>query len=112
MKNAIASGKPAYGVPVQLDPEVTGSAAAGDLAVRVVVTVPSSVQGPLDGVFAIVDEAGQLKSGKRALQRLVGSDNYRLEFLVPVTPGKYRLRFAVADAIGNVGAIEVKVTAG
>ncbi len=112
MKNAIASGTPSYGVPLQLDPEVVRTPGTDQLAIRVVVTVPASVAGPLSGVFAIVDDTGALKSGKRSLERLVGADTFRLEFLVPVTPGKYKLRFAVADANGAVGAVEVKVTAG
>jgi VWFA-related protein len=111
LKNAITSGKPSYGVPLTLDPEVVHSTGPNPLAIRVVVTVPSTVAGPLTGVFGFVDDSGSLLSGKRALDRTADGRSYRAEFLVPVNEGMYRLRFAVADAKGAVGAVEVKVTA-
>ncbi len=106
LKNAISSGQPNYSVPLTLNPEVVRTPGTGQLAIRVVIEVPSGVPGPLIGVFGLVDETGALKSVPRAPERLAGG-NYRLEFLVPVVPGKYRLRFAVADATGAVGSIEV-----
>jgi len=37
--------------------------------------------------------------------------DYLLSFAVPVTPGRYRVRFAVADAAGAVGSLETEVAA-
>lgn len=74
-------------------------------------TVDAAVAGPLTGVFGFVDGSGALLSGPRALERPSGGGDYRAEFLVPVSGGTNRLRFAVADANGAVGSIEVKVTA-
>jgi len=110
LKDAIASGTPLYGVPVTLTPELFRPL-NGDLTIRVRVEVPATVQGPLKGLFGLIDPAGKMQSGRRALQRLEGESNYKIEFLVPVpVDGTYRLRFAVADATGAVGSTEVRMT--
>jgi hypothetical protein len=108
MRRAIEKGTPAYAVPVQLDYDVRRDDPA-QTALHVVITVPATVAGPLSGVFGIVDDAGRLKSGKRALSRRADGSAYELDLLVPVDPGTYRLRFAVSDANGAVGATEAKV---
>jgi hypothetical protein len=39
-------------------------------------------------------------------------DDYQLAFPVPIEAGKYRFRFAAADARNNVGSVEHSVTSG
>ena len=47
----------------------------------------------------------------RTIDAPAEGESYRLAFSVPVTPGAYQLRFAVADASGQVGAVSKPVRA-
>jgi hypothetical protein len=70
-----------------------------------------TAKGPLTAVFGVVDEAGKIRSGRQTIEAPPDGEPYGLTFSVPVTAGAYRLRFAVADAAGRVGAIEKAVRA-
>ena len=59
----------------------------------------------------MVDEAGKLRSGRKVIDAPPEGEGYGLTFAIPVAPGPYRLRFAVADASGRVGAVEKAVRA-
>jgi hypothetical protein len=62
--------------------------------------------------FALVDDAGAVvKSGQQDVAQAVANDDYFTTFAIPVVHGQYRLRVAVADRDGHIGAIEQAVAA-
>ncbi len=62
-------------------------------------------------MFGLVDSAGQLRTGRKTIDAPADGGNYRVSLSLPVTPGPYRLRFAIADAGGHVGSIDAPVNA-
>jgi hypothetical protein len=62
-------------------------------------------------MFGLVDAAGQLRTGRKTVDAPADGGNYRVSLSLPVTPGTYRLRFAIADASGHVGSIDAPVNA-
>jgi hypothetical protein len=61
-------------------------------------------------MFGLVDTAGKLRTGRKAIDAPAGGADYRVSLSLPAAPGNYRLRFGVADANGHVGSIDVPVT--
>lgn len=86
------------------------NSAAGQVDVSLNLAIPAVVKGPLTAFVGIVDANGGIKVNRRILEPTAGSD-YVVPYLLPVTPGDYRLRVAVADAGGGLGSIEVPVRA-
>lgn len=109
MRNAVARGETLYGVPIAFGAVVRRSTAAGQLEIGATASVPASIPGPLNTVFGLLDGTGALKTGKRSTAA-AGSD-YRVTFSMPVSPGIYQLRFAAADASGEVGSVTMPVNA-
>ena len=110
MKAAIKEGQPLFNVPIRLAVALR-RASAGQVDLGVGLDVPSTVAGPLTMSFGLVSETGELRTGTRPLAVPSDKTNYRLTFPLPVAPGAYRLRFAVTDATGSVGSIDVPVKA-
>jgi hypothetical protein len=110
LRNRLAQGGIAFGVPIALATAVRGGT---DGAVRVAVDaqMPASSTGPLTAIYGLVDAKGAMvESGRRELAASANGD-YRVTFDAPVAPGGYRLRFVVADANGNIGAVQHEVNA-
>jgi hypothetical protein len=110
LRAALATGKTRRSVPIALARALRRAQDATRVDVAVRIEIPATVKGPLTTMFGLVDEAGSVRSGKQTIGAPPG-DAYELTFSVPVAPGRYRLRFAVADAEGTVGAVESIVTA-
>ena len=83
---------------------------AGQVDVSLNLAIPAAVKGPLTAFVGVVDANGGIKVNRRILEPVAGAD-YTVPYLLPVTPGDYRLRVAVADAGGGLGSIEVPVRA-
>jgi VWFA-related protein len=111
LKAGVAKGALAYGVPLTLATVLRRGASAAQLELGAHVEVPSGVPGPLTVVFGLVDSAGTLRTGRTVVPAPAGGANYRVSLSLPVAPGSYRLRFAVADAGGKVGSIGTGVSA-
>jgi len=111
LRLAVTAGRPNLAVPVNLGAVVRRADGGGGLQLVVGAGIPSAVPGPLTTMFALVDAAGSPRMGKRTLTAPTGGDSYRATFAVPVAPGEYTLRFAVADAAGAVGSVESHVSA-
>ena len=112
MKTSISSGRLEYGVPVRLG--ATFRRLATDVSkveVLVSAVAPASVRGPLNTMFGLVDATGKITSGKRTVPSPDNGADYRVAFSLPVDAGRYTLRFAVADADGNVGSVELPIDA-
>ncbi|HUL74069.1 MAG TPA: VWA domain-containing protein [Vicinamibacterales bacterium] len=113
LKANLGRGGVAFGVPIALATAQRRDPATNDLQLGVNVQVPGSVSGPIVAMYALVDDQGKItQAGRREVPSAAAGEDYRLAFPVPIDAGKYRLRFAVADAKGNVGSVEHEVTAG
>jgi hypothetical protein len=113
LKTTLAQGGVAFGVPIALGTAQRHDPNSNALQLGVNVQVPSSVQGPLVAMYGLVNEAGEIKeAGRRDVPAPNPGEDYQLAFPVPIETGKYRLRFVVADAKGNIGSVEHGVTAG
>jgi VWFA-related protein len=113
LKTTLAQGGIAFGVPIALGTAQRQDPNGNALQLGVNVQVPASVQGPLVAMYGLVNDAGEIKqAGRRDVPAPTAGEDYQLAFPVPIEPGKFRLRFVVADAKGNIGSVEHGVTAG
>jgi hypothetical protein len=110
LRNAVAKGQPLFGVPVTAAAVLRKAANSDQIELGANVEVPASAAGPVTVVFGLVDAAGTLKTGRKVVDTPTDG-NYRLSLAQTVAPGKYRLRFAVADAGGHVGSLDAAVNA-
>jgi VWFA-related protein len=113
LKTTLAQGGASFGVPIALATALRRSlTAAGSLELGVNVEVPAVVAAPLVAMYALVNESGKtLQQARREIPPGAPNADYQLAFPVRLEPGNYRLRFAVADANGNVGSLEHRVVA-
>jgi hypothetical protein len=111
LRAAMTAGRAFDGVPISLVSGVRRAAEPGQMEIGIRVRVPASAKGPLTAAFGVVDEAGKLRSGRRVIDSPPEGESYQVTFSVPVAPGAYQLRFAVADASGRVGALSKTVRA-
>jgi VWFA-related protein len=111
LRAAMNSGRAIDGLPIGLVSSIRRAADPAQVEIGVRIDIPSAAQGPLTAIFGVVDNAGKLRSGRRPIDTPPEGESYRLTFSVPVTPGAYRLRFAVADATGRVSAVDTPVRA-
>jgi hypothetical protein len=110
MTAAVKRGETLYGVPISFGAIVRRGGTPGQIEIGTVMSVPGSVDGPLEATFGFLDAAGVLKSGKRSVPAVADSD-YVITQAIPVPQGPYQLRVAVADARGNVGAVSMAINA-
>jgi hypothetical protein len=90
------------------------SSSSSSLDLSVNAEIPASARGPIITMFGLVQDAatlGEMTSGRREIPMSTTGEPYSLSVSLPVAPGSYRLRVAVADATGALGAIEVPVEA-
>ncbi|HKW01529.1 MAG TPA: VWA domain-containing protein [Vicinamibacterales bacterium] len=113
LKTTLAQGGVAFGVPIALGTAQRRDPSSSALQLGVNVQVPSSVPGPLIAMYGLVNEAGEIKqAGRRDVPVPNPGEDYLLAFPVPIESGRYRVRFVIADAKGNIGSVEHGVTAG
>jgi hypothetical protein len=111
LKAGIAMGALSYEVPLTLATVLRRGTSATQLDLGANVEVPAGVTGPLTVMFGLVDAKGALRTGRTVLAAPADGGDYRLSLSLPVSPGAYRLRFAVADAAGHVGSLGTGVNA-
>jgi len=112
LKAAIATGQALYRVPVALGTALRRSKnGAAPVEVGVNVEVPPSVKGPLTMQFGLRDAVGPVSNGRKVIETRGEDGAYRFSFSMPVVPASYKLRFAVADAEGNLGSVETSFSA-
>jgi VWFA-related protein len=111
LEEAVARGLPNYGVPVTVATVIRRGDASGQLDLDANLEVPASASGPLTVMYGLLDAAGQLRTGRKMIETPSDGGTYRVSLSLPVAPGIYRLRFAIADATGHVGSIDAPVTA-
>lgn len=114
LKAAISHGQSHGAVPLRFATALRRSASGATLDLNINAEVADSVKGPLVAMFGLVKEGdalGAMTSGRREIVAPVGGGPFLLSLSVPVTTGSYRLRLAVADATGALGALDVPVEA-
>jgi len=110
LRARIAQGGLAFGVPVSLAVACRQAGGPNQIQLGFEAGVPMNAPRPLSIMFAIVDRAGRvLNAGKRIVSDPAETDEGRLTFAMPITPGLYKLRLAVSDAAGRIGAAETDV---
>lgn len=114
LRAAIGNGQSHGAVPVRVATALRRSASGATLDLGVNAEVPASVRGPLVAMFGLVNDAdafGTMTSGRRDIEAPPGGGPFLLSVSLPVAEGTYRLRVAMADATGALGALEVPVDA-
>ena len=114
LKAAISHGQSHGAVPLRFATALRRSATGATLDLNINAEIPESVKGPLVAMFGLVkdgDALGAMTSGRREIVAPVGGGPFVLSVSLPVTTGSYRLRLAVADATGALGALDVPVEA-
>ena len=111
LRQRIAVGGHAFGVPLTVAALIRGNPAQPLQDAGISVRVPAEVPAPLLLMFALVDDQGKTKGGRRDIAPNKTGDDHEVTVLVPVDakPQGYRLRVAVADAEGKVGSIESRL---
>ncbi|HUR21521.1 MAG TPA: hypothetical protein VMZ90_11975 [Vicinamibacterales bacterium] len=114
LKTAIGNGQSHGAVPLRVATALRRSATGATLDLNVNAEIPESVKGPLVAMFGLVkdgDALGAMTSGRREVVAPAGGGPFVLSLSLPVATGSYRLRLAVADAVGALGALDVPVDA-
>jgi VWFA-related protein len=112
LRTRIAQGGVAFGVPIAFGTSLRRDQGSDRLQLGVNVEVPANVTAPLTVMFAVIDTRGHtIQAGRHVVAEAPKSSPYRVAFPVPLAPGDYRIRFAVADAHGSIGSVEHPVAA-
>ena len=111
LQRAIATGRAPRGLEIAIARSVRRAEDPAQVAVDVAVEIPASATGPLDTILGIVDERGAIRTSRKKVEPESPGGAHRIDFSLPLAPGSYKLRFAVADASGAVGVVESAVEA-
>jgi VWFA-related protein len=111
MNQAIGAGTPFFGVPLSVRTSRRRGDSPGQIILDASLDVPGTVRTPLTVAFAVGDQKGLVRSGRTTLAAPTALGDYRATLSLPIAPGAYRLRFAVADGDQKVGSVETNVTA-
>ena len=111
LQQAIATGAPLYAVPLTIGTSLRRGDVGDQVKLDVNVEVPGTSRGPLTVVFGLGDRSGLLQTGTTTIPAPSAGGDYRASLVLPVSPGTYRLRFAVADSDDKVGSVETRVSA-
>jgi VWFA-related protein len=110
LQELITTGRRETAVPIEMGAVVRRAPGSTQLEVDVNVSVPETIHGPLEGVFALVDSAGRTQAGKWTAAAADGGP-YRVTVPIRADRGRYVLRVAAADATGALGSAESPVEA-
>ena len=111
LRDAVTKGALLYGVPLSVNTTLRRGRSANEIELGANVEVPADVPGPLTLRFGLLDRKGGMKTAEKTIPAAAAGSNYRVSMTMPVAPGDYRLRFAVADATGEMGSLDMGVAA-
>lgn len=110
LRHAIATGRQERALPIRLGRALRRAADRTQVSLDVQIEIPATARPPLSALLGVVDGRGAIRSAGQQIAA-PGDDSYRLDFSLPLAAGPYKLRFAVSDAGGTIGAIETPVSA-
>ena len=106
LKAALNENRALRGVPIRLGAMIRRSTnVEGQIDVSVNVLFPSSVKTPITALVGIVDS----NNAMRVNRKVVDNTSNPVQFLFPLAPGNYAIRFGAAAADGALGTIELPV---
>jgi VWFA-related protein len=114
LKTAIGQGQSHGAVPLRVATALRRSATDATLDLNINAEVANSVKGPVIAMFGLVKDneaLGAITSGRREIAAPADGGPFVLSVIMPVSAGSYRLRLAVADATGALGALDIPVAA-
>jgi hypothetical protein len=112
LEGLLKRGGPTPGMLVELATSLERDPSGQRLRITANARLREDHAGPLKAMFALVAVGGGIVSsgGLTMVERRDGP-GFRAAFYVPVLPGRYQLRLAVADAGGRFGAAQQDVSA-
>lgn len=112
LEDLLRSGGPRQDMPIELATSLGRDPSGERLRITANVRLREGGAGPLKAMFALMAAGGEIvSSGSLVLAERRGAPGFRAAFHIPVLPGRYQLRFAVADATGRMGAARQDVSA-
>lgn len=111
LQRAIATGRAGNTLQLAIARGVRRGEDPTQVAVDIAVDLPASATAPLDTILGIVDARGGIRTSRKKVEATAAGEPYHIEASLPLSPGSYKLRFAVADASGAVGVVETAVEA-
>jgi len=112
LADIVRRGDLVRGMAVDLATTLAREPTGQRLQITANVRLRESRPGPLQAVFALAAEDGTIvANGRLTLVARHAQPGFRAAFHVPILPGRYQLRIAVADGQGEVGAAEREVVA-
>jgi hypothetical protein len=108
LRAAISAGRVESGLPIQIGRATRRDHDTAKIVLDVHVEI-GSAQAPLTALLGIVDPRGAIRSAAPPIEPAAA--RHRVDLSLPLEPGTYKLRFAVVDAAGAMGAIESPVNA-
>jgi hypothetical protein len=109
LKSELGSKRVSSGVPIRIAAFLRRTAGAPDAVdINLGVVVSAAAPGPITGCLALMDQPGGFRTNCRTLES-PGPHGYAASYLLPLAAGDYRFRFAVMDAAGAIGSIELPV---
>lgn len=112
LEGLLRRGGPTSGMLVELATSLGRDPSGQRLRITANARLREDHAGPLKAMFALVALGGAIvSSGGLTMVERRDAPGFRAAFHVPVFPGRYQLRFAVADASGRFGATQQEVSA-
>lgn len=122
LKDAVSAGEEHGAVPLHIATLLRRApGAAGQVDATLQVEVPASgmrIRGPISVMFGLVPmqdgrpaSGAAMTSGRRAIDVAGTTGAFQSSFGIPLAPGVYHLRVAVADAEGALGAVATELDA-
>ncbi len=121
LKEVLASGQQHGAVPLEIATLLRRApGGSGQVEVTLNLEIPSApepVRGPITATFGVVPSGQQaqagaaMTSGRRVIETPAQGGAFQSTFAVPLAPGAYHLRVAVADAAGALGAVTTDLDA-
>jgi hypothetical protein len=107
LEGLLRRGGPMQGMLVELATSLGRDPSGQRLRITANARLREDHAGPLKAMFALVAVGGEIvSSGSLMMVERRDTPGFRVAFHVPVLPGRYQLRFAVADASGQFGAAQ------
>jgi hypothetical protein len=104
LKSALNQNESLRGVPIRLAATLRRSTNVdGQIDVSVNVMLPPSAKTPITTLVGVVDDTNAMRVSRKVVDNTAGP----VQFVFPLPPGSYAIRFGAADAEKALGTIEL-----